>query len=556
MKMLRKIIRFSLKSLGVLAIILLVLGTVFIYSITLSTPDVDQSIVPENFERKTIGEDHFTVGNNWLRKNRLGIWEVYIEGDDYERGVIYGVLTKELMEIQEQHFVSQLNEIVPNSFYRNILKYIVAWFNRDLDNHIPDEFKNEIYGASKSFADTYDYIGPKYYRILNYHAAHDIGHALNDFNLVGCSSFAIDNTATKDSSMLIARNFDFYMGDNFAKEKLMSFVNPREGYKYASYSWAGFLGVVSGMNEKGLCVTINASKSDIPSGAKVPISLLVREILQYAKNIEEAVAIAHKRETFVSESILIGSAEDGRTAIIEKSPSQMDVFDPEIAITYCTNHYQSDLFKNDTVNLSNIENSDSKYRFDRLQQLLSLNDTITVKSAVAILRDRAGMNNKTLGYGNPKAINQLIAHHGVVFKPQQKLMWVSSNPYQLGEFQYYDLNKVFDGLSLSDDSLNIPADSFLLSKDFKKYEYFKKIKNSISKYVLLGIPFSLKKGEENQFIESNPESYVSYMALGDYYYENEAMAKAAQYYKQALEKEVASKQEREKISAQLKNCKK
>ena len=483
---------------------------------------------------------------------------MYLEGKPYERGLIYGVLAKELMEKQEVHFVNQIKELIPSAVFLQVLKGFVGWFNRDIYKYIPEENQQEIYGVSKSFSEQFNYIGPKYYRILNYHAAHDIGHALADFNMVGCTSFAVNNALSADSSLLIARNFDFYMGDAFAEDKLIVFMNPDKGYKFASYAWAGLTGVVSGMNEKGITVTLNASKSDIPFAAKEPISILAREILQYAGTIQEATDIAKRSETFVSESLLIGSATDDNAAIIEKSPQKMDVFKSGKDFLVCANHYQGNAFIKDSVNIENIENTDSKSRFDRMNQLLNRSYPMDVAKAASILRDQKGVNDKFVGYGNPKTLNQLIAHHGILFKPEKKEMWISTPPYQLGEFVYYNLNDVFahNGKFYPKDSLKISPDPFLASSDYKKFEAFKVTKQKITKYVLMNIPFELIKQEEVAFVTNNPESFLTYMLLGDYFQKNKNSKKAVAYYQEALKRDVSSLNERRAIEHKLAEARK
>jgi predicted choloylglycine hydrolase len=237
---------------------LAVLWLLFLYVLFKSyvtPPNVPQVSIGE---RTQVAENHYVIGDNYLKKNDFGIWEMYIEGEPYERGLIYGKLSKELVQRQEDIFVEQINQLVPSKFWQNILRIIIGYFNSEIPKYIPIENQQEIYGISQSFSDRYDYIAPKYMRILNYHAAHDIGHALNDYSMVGCTSFSLKGTYTVGGQMLIGRNFDFYVGDDFAKEKLVLFVSPSEGYKFVSYSWAGFTGVASGLNEQGLSVSINA----------------------------------------------------------------------------------------------------------------------------------------------------------------------------------------------------------------------------------------------------------------------------------------------------------
>jgi hypothetical protein len=49
---------------------------------------------------------------------------------------------------------------------------------------VPEEFRDEIYGISLSCTHEYDFIGTPYERQLNYHSAHDLGHAMHDYMLV------------------------------------------------------------------------------------------------------------------------------------------------------------------------------------------------------------------------------------------------------------------------------------------------------------------------------------------------------------------------------------
>lgn len=523
-------------------------------------PDVSKysSFIPERIK---VSDSSFRSGDNFLTKNEQGLWELYVEGNPLEIGMQTGSLTQELFKKQERAFLSKIDDLVPSKTKQYFLRKILAWYNRKMYLHIPKEYKAEIYGLSKYASSDYSHIAPNYLRILYLHGAHDIGHAFQDLALVGCTSFAAWGNKTEDGSLIIGRNFDFYAGDEFAKDKIIAFVNPTEGHKFMSVTWGGMIGVVSGMNEHGLTVTINAGKSKVPLIAKTPVSILTREILQYASTIEEAITIAKKRQVFVSESLFIGSAKDKKAVTIEVSPKNFGVYEvPNSHQLICSNHFQSEAYADDENNSKHIVESHSQYRYERMEELLQQHKKVTPQIAVDILRNKEGLRDKKIGYGNEKALNQLLAHHSIVFKPEQGMVWVSSSPYQLGEYVAYNLKDIFKNTpsimsngSLSNSELNIEKDAFQYTKAFQDYETYRTLKTQIEEAIdnTESIVPSVLLDLQN----ANPDYWEAYYIVGDYYYKKKYYTAALNAFEKANTKEITTIPNKEQIELYIKKLK-
>lgn len=544
----------------ILAAMVLILWSWFRISINIYPPPVaDRSA--DTLNVYSTRSDFWRCGQCWLKKDPSGLWIMYLKGSPYERGIANGKLAKSLIYRQEKAFVNQIRKIIPSDFYLHFLKYFIYWFNRDLDSYVSLENKQEIYGISKSASHEFDFIGSSYQRMLNFHSAHDIGHALEQLSLVGCTSFGAWGSSTADSSLILGRNFDFYMGDEFARDKIVCFEQPDTGHAFMMITWGGMTGVVSGMNEEGLTVTINAARSKIPLSARMPISLLAREILQYASDINQAYAIARKRLTFVSESLLIGSASDGRAAIIEKSPYKTYLLETKGTSILCTNHFQSAEFAQDPMNRENIRDNASLYRYRKLQEDICRESPLTIEKTALILRDRSGLGGTDIGLGNEKAINQLIAHHSVIFNPERRLVWVSTVPWQLGAYKCFDLRKIFHnfadsvrGVEIDERGKEVPPDIFLKSAGFKAFTEFRLMKSIIHACIKQGRTLPGERSFIPSFIRTNPGYYESWFLSAEYYFMLGKTAQARSCYYKALGCEVPRWNEKQKIIRRIAEC--
>ena len=554
MRFLIKIVKWLAVGFFSLLIILLAGSYILYSSADMKQPDLkvsDLSKLP-----LSITDSLRSYGDNTLILNRQGLWELYVKGTPFERGVAIGRVSEDLLYYQEKVFVDEIKKIIPSERYLKFLRYFLVIFNRNLGEQVPEENLEEIYGISLSCTDEFDAIGTPYERQLNYHAAHDIGHMMQGYMLVGCSSFGTWGSRSADSTLIIGRNFDFYVGDDFARNKVVSFYHPDKGYKFASVCWIGMTGVLSGMNEAGLTVTINASQASVPTGAAMPISILARTILQYAATIDEAYQIAEAHETFVAESLLIGSARDGKAVIIEKSPDKIGMYQSPDERVVCTNHYQSEAFSNDQKNIENIRTTDSDYRFHRVNELLDRSGKVDTETAVGILRDTLGLQDKPIGLTNEKSLNQFIAHHSVVFKPKELKMWVTTSPWQMGEFVLYDLGEIFAKMdstritvSSVDTAYTIAPDAGLTSGTYTRVLDYRRLKDRISHAIKKGE--TVDQQELKLFEQSNGDYFYTYELLGDYYFSQDQPTEAFGYWLTALTKEIPRLGDKETIEKKI-----
>ena len=93
---------------GVICLLFLLLAVYLIWVSNIHPPEVKDKRA-EQLQRTQHDSSFYTLNNNWFRKSNSGLYEMYVEGTPFERAVINGKLSKELVVSQEDYFAEQLN---------------------------------------------------------------------------------------------------------------------------------------------------------------------------------------------------------------------------------------------------------------------------------------------------------------------------------------------------------------------------------------------------------------------------------------------------------------
>ena len=210
-----------------------------------------------------------------------------------------------------------------------------------------------------------------------------------------CSGVAVRGKATKDGSVLHARVLD-YMRDIRLQDAAAVVVFMPEGYNaWMSLGYAGFIGTVTAMNEKGLAIG-EMGGGGVGDWDGVPMSYLLRDIMERASTVEEALDVL-RNSPRTCEYYYVISDKSRAMAGVHADARQMTVLRPG------QQHPELPLVPEETVMFS--AGSRAEALSERLQQHYGRIDVATM---IEIIKRPVAMSSNL---------------HNAIFAPETLDMW-------------------------------------------------------------------------------------------------------------------------------------
>jgi len=144
-------------------------------------------------------------------------------------------------------------------------------------------------------------------------------HAIPDTGETSCSGLVAKGHATSDGHVYQLRILDYGANFNLQRRPLITVYRPttENANAYVTIGWVGFVGAVSGINDKG--VALSEMGFGNPPGetlAGVPMPFLLKNVLRYADTAEEAAAIIRAARRTNSYVYFLGDKHDNLIGMI------------------------------------------------------------------------------------------------------------------------------------------------------------------------------------------------------------------------------------------------
>ena len=458
---------------GVVFVLIVVLYSFYLNYTDIDAPDHRSEA--QAFEVDETGRELRYGRSRLSREGRL--WRLDLVGSPAEIGDAHGRLSARLL----QELDTQVQDLLDRRFAgwgeTWTAAMLLRWDYRGSDRWLDDEHRTELAALSSAVSDLRTERTSSYHRLFLYQCFHSLAQRLDDVVLEG-SMFAAAPKRTQSGdpgSLIVGRTISFDFGPDFEADRLVKIYRPDGRYPFVSVGWPGLVGVVTGVNARGIVVALNAARTDDPLEDGAPLPLVLRRVLEQADTLDRAVEILRDAEIRTSGIVLVGDGVARKAVVVELAARHRDdrriVRGEDENVVWATNHMIREGFEGDLQNDWIRRYTSSGYRYERLEELLRKGGSIDHRRAAAILRDRRGIDDTPLGLGNRNALDNLSTTHSVVIDATAMLMWVAEGPSNLGRYQAFDLAQLLGRTERLPAPLDdIPADPLLYSEEYRDYQ--------------------------------------------------------------------------------------
>jgi predicted choloylglycine hydrolase len=278
---------------------------------------------------------------------------LHLYGSHEEIGEQYGTILKPVLELLPKHLKTR---IFNEKIYQEILENA-----RALAHYIPERFKTEMKAISKASGIGYDDI-----LVLN---------LIPDFHhLLSCSTIVAYPGRTSNGNLLFGRNLDYYAFGIASKLNMVVVYHPQNGNKFVSFSFVGLVGVLSGMNEKGLALanmlSFNSKHEKTRDGT--PSMLLYRMLLEECSTVGKSVKMLQEKKRIFNNNLMICDSQ-ANACLAEITPVTVGLRYPTDNVLWATNHFILDETRNNV--LLAIRRELSCVRFNNIKEILEKKET-------------------------------------------------------------------------------------------------------------------------------------------------------------------------------------
>jgi len=323
-------------------------------------------------------------GEGWLEKID-GYYVLHLKGTHYEMGYQQGVLLKEDVRKNMYNLLNEkgdmtLVELGPVKLKpRQAIETVVQIQKPYTPQKYVDEMRGLAAGAEIAYEDV---------RATNFIP-----------EMFHCSGFSIANSATKDGTLYHGRVLDYACDWGLQDHAVLVVAEPKGGIPFVNVSYAGFIGSVTGMNMQSVSIGEMGGRG-LGHWSGVPMAFLVREVLETAKDLDEAIAVFRDNYRTCEYYYVIADGKTNRSVGMATSWEKMELIQPGEAHPLLPNPVK------DSALLSAGD------RYQELSKRVKQGyGEFTAESAIELMSRPVAMKSNL---------------HNVLFEPKSTKLWVAN----------------------------------------------------------------------------------------------------------------------------------